>query len=97
MSIAKALSRNTSLKTLDLGCNDISDIGAEELGLALKRNSSLTGLLLWNNRVFHTGAEALATGLASNRTLQWLGVSRVEANKWQLYSYVVLQVTMVLQ
>ncbi len=77
MSIAKALAQNRTLKTLDLGHNSISDIGAEELGVALKTNSTLKGLLLWNNRVFHTGAEALANGLASNSALQWLGVSKI--------------------
>ena len=77
MSIGKALAQNKTLKTLDLSCNTISDIGAEELGAALKKNKSLKGLLLWNNRVYHTGAEALASGLASNCTLQWLGVRLV--------------------
>lgn len=81
VSIAKALAQNKVLKTLDLSCNTISDIGAEELGSALKKNSSLKGLLLWKNRVFHTGAEALASGLASNRTLQWLGVRKQDMDR----------------
>ena len=63
--------------------NSISDIGAEELGVALCTNHTLQGLSLWNNRVFHSGAESLANGLAANTTLTWLGVNNLV--RWLLY------------
>ena len=44
MQSADALKVNSSLTSLNLGCNEIGDAGARELAGALKVNSSLKDL-----------------------------------------------------
>src|SRR6185312_5214865 len=65
-AVAKALSSNSSLTSLDLIYNQIGDKGAAALAKALESNLSLMSLNLNNNKIGDTGAAALAKALESN-------------------------------
>ncbi|KAF9336619.1 hypothetical protein BGZ91_009928 [Linnemannia elongata] len=54
-----ALKINSTLITLDLGCNSIGDNGTEALSEALKTNSTLTTLYMGGNLIGANGTEAL--------------------------------------
>ena len=73
--LADALATNSSLTTLNLGCNEIGDKGAGRLGEVLTTNSTLTTLDLSSNQVGDEGAGRLAEALPSNSTLTTLDLS----------------------
>lgn len=58
--LATFLAENTSLKTLILANNLISDEGAIAIAAALEKNISLEVLVLFNNRIGNEGAKAFA-------------------------------------
>ncbi|KAJ3054456.1 Leucine-rich repeat-containing protein 71 [Rhizophlyctis rosea] len=60
---------STTLQSLSLRSNNLTDQAAKSLGQALKTNRVLTSLNLWNNRIGKEGAEALADALRTNGTL----------------------------
>jgi Ran GTPase-activating protein (RanGAP) involved in mRNA processing and transport len=68
----KALVQNTSLTTLDLGCNQIKDV--RPLAKALLQNTTLTIINLKKNRVGCRGAKHLARALYKNTTLRYLNL-----------------------
>ncbi|CAF4933773.1 unnamed protein product, partial [Rotaria sp. Silwood1] len=74
--IASALKNFTSLETLNLCNNTISDSGVNSLSEKLSSNNSiLKVLILAANRITDTGAQYLAQILQTNRTLVCLGLS----------------------
>ncbi|DAZ92938.1 TPA: hypothetical protein N0F65_008466 [Lagenidium giganteum] len=73
--LSHVLTLSTTLKTLDLGFNRITDKGAVLLARALERNTSLQQLYLSGNEIGPIGATALANALKVNRTLQTLHLS----------------------
>jgi hypothetical protein len=74
-ALVKALSSNTSLKSLDLvGCNLTDDAVAGALGDMLARNKGLHSLALDFNALTGATAGELARGLASNATLRALSL-----------------------
>ncbi|KAL0205983.1 hypothetical protein P9112_001290 [Eukaryota sp. TZLM1-RC] len=77
-ALARALESNSSLTTLDLHNNQITDEGAGALARALESNCTLTTLHLENNKIADEGASALARALESNCTLTTL---HLEDNK----------------
>ena len=64
----------TSLTTLSLYNNNISDVGAMTLAEALRTNTTLTNLDLSFNIIHAKGAKALADALRTNTTLTALDV-----------------------
>ena len=63
------LKKNINVKTVSMGRNLISDLGATDLADALKTNSNLLTLSLDHNEITDSGASALADALGANRTL----------------------------
>lgn len=57
------LQPNTSLKTLSLIGNQLTDVGAQAFGESLEYNSTLESLFLSRNKIGDAGANALANGL----------------------------------
>ena len=74
-SLAQALHHNSTLNTLDLSRNNISDAGATALAQALHHNSTLERLDLSSNNISDAGATALAQALHHNSTLKELDLS----------------------
>jgi len=70
--LADVLEKNTVVRKLCLGWNDIGDLGAERLALALQKNKVLKELILTENGITHIGAEKLAAALQINSTLEVL-------------------------
>jgi Ran GTPase-activating protein (RanGAP) involved in mRNA processing and transport len=58
--IAPALTRNTSLQTLDFTCNGLDDEDAERLAQAMCENSTLKELFLARNKFTDTGITSIA-------------------------------------
>ncbi|KAJ3293813.1 Leucine-rich repeat-containing protein 71 [Borealophlyctis nickersoniae] len=73
---AYLITEESSLKSLSLRANNITDAGAKALAAALKTNRVLTSLSLWDNRVGKEGAEAVAEALRVNATLGCLSLGR---------------------
>lgn len=73
--LAYVLVHNTSLRTLELGFNRITDRGAVQLANALEKNQSLERLYLSGNEIGPTGVTAIARALAVNTTLATLHLS----------------------
>ncbi len=73
-SLSKILSvSNFTLRSLGLGQNGISDVGAQHLAEMLKTNQTITRLWLFHNEIGDRGVQALADVLAhENKSLQWL-------------------------
>ncbi|GLD98358.1 hypothetical protein PINS_up007055 [Pythium insidiosum] len=69
------LTRNASLRTLDLGFNRITDRGATLLAAALEQNRTLESLYLSGNDIGPIGVAALANALRKNSTLRSLHLS----------------------
>ncbi len=68
--IVEHLLENTSLKVLDLNCNEISFKGAECLAKYLKApGCTLEALHIANNRLSDFGAKAIAQALSVNKSL----------------------------
>ncbi|KAL0209209.1 hypothetical protein P9112_011796 [Eukaryota sp. TZLM1-RC] len=75
-ALARALERNSTLTTLNLGGNNITSEGASALARALERNSTLTTLNLISSNITSKGARALARALERNSTLTTLYLGR---------------------
>ncbi|KAL0206005.1 hypothetical protein P9112_001312 [Eukaryota sp. TZLM1-RC] len=71
-ALARALESDSTLTTLDLWVNNITDEGASALARALESNSTLTELNLRRNNITDEGASALARALESNSSLTTL-------------------------
>eukprot|EP00466_Bigelowiella_natans_P001007 jgi/Bigna1/136087/aug1.32_g10795 len=82
-SIARGISRNRSLRALDLRNNRIGPGGAEALASMLKANRTLTSLDLRWNQIMDVGARALLEGLARNDTLIAMPLSGNKRNAEQ--------------
>jgi Ran GTPase-activating protein (RanGAP) involved in mRNA processing and transport len=64
---------NNNLTILNLGKNEITDIGAKELAKILQTNQTLTELYLGDNRISHEGVRILADSIENyNTTLERL-------------------------
>ena len=75
LKLAEGLQNNTSLEKLNLGYNNIGDIGVEYLTEALlKSNKTLLKLHLQSNSITANGAEHLAKMLTMNRSIRHLGL-----------------------
>ena len=71
--LADALQDNTTLETLHLGSNCISDDGVHSLSrIMTNSNRTLQTLLLQDNQITDRGVKHLADMLQRNRTLLWL-------------------------
>lgn len=73
--VAAALTKNTTLTSLDLNGMKIGDAGAEKIAMALLLNDTLTLIRLHKNRITNKGAERLALALRHNHTLTTLYIS----------------------
>ena len=69
--IAEALQYSSSLKSLDLWCNNIGKFGAAILGKTLRQNPiiSLKELCIGNNGIEDEGIVSLAKGIAENHCI----------------------------
>jgi Ran GTPase-activating protein (RanGAP) involved in mRNA processing and transport len=74
--LVQALSNNNNtLAILNLGKNNITDIGAEELAKMLRTNQILTELYLGENQISNEGVRMLAHSIENyNRTLERLSL-----------------------
>ena len=75
VNIAKAIQMNTTLQTLDMSNNKISDDGVIAISDYLKRNSLLEKLNLSKNKITDKGANMIAEALQLNTTLKQLDLS----------------------
>ena len=73
-ALARALTKNRTLKCLLLGENSISDFGAQAFADALQTNSSLTHLDLADNFIDDLGTEAICKALQSNHVITHLNL-----------------------
>ncbi|XP_067016981.1 NLR family CARD domain-containing protein 3-like [Acropora muricata] len=71
-ALARALTKNSTLKCLVLGHNSIRDSGALAFADALRTNSSLTQLDLSQNNIGDLGTEAICKALQSNHVMTHL-------------------------
>jgi len=71
-ALARALTKNSTLKTLVLGMNSIKDLGAQAFADALETNSTLTQLDLCRNDIGDLGIEAIFKALQSNHVMTHL-------------------------
>jgi Ran GTPase-activating protein (RanGAP) involved in mRNA processing and transport len=72
LAIGELLKTNNTLKVLDLGHNNITDV--QSIGEALKTNNTLVGLELYNNNI--TDVQSIGEALKTNDTLTTLRLSR---------------------
>ena len=77
VNIAKAIQMNTTLHTLDMSDNEISDDEVIAISDCLKKNSSLEKLNLSKNeiKITNEGAKMIAEALQLNTTLKQLDLS----------------------
>eukprot|EP00727_Mastigamoeba_balamuthi_P002104 m51a1_g11891 hypothetical protein (849) ;mRNA; f:594421-597242 len=66
------ISRNTTLRWLDVSGHGVGDIGAATLALSLRSNSTLTSLVIDRNKITTSGWLALGLAMEVNRTLQYM-------------------------
>ncbi|XP_015774596.1 PREDICTED: protein NLRC3-like [Acropora digitifera] len=71
-ALARALSKNSTLKCLLLGRNSIEDEGAKRFADALQTNSTLTQLDLYENSIGASGTKAICKALQSNHVMTLL-------------------------
>uniref|UniRef100_A0A673H7D4 T-complex-associated testis-expressed protein 1-like n=1 Tax=Sinocyclocheilus rhinocerous TaxID=307959 RepID=A0A673H7D4_9TELE len=74
-ALAHALSKNTTLMSLNLRLNRIGDEGGQALAQALVKNKTLVNLHLGGNNMTEPTAVALSQALVENRTLKNLNLS----------------------
>jgi len=65
---------NTTLTSVNLSYNGLSDDGAVALGRYVRVNNTLVVLDVTNNRISAIGAKAFASGLKKNERLEILRV-----------------------
>ncbi len=70
LAIGELLKTNNTLKVLDLGHNNITDV--QSIGEALKTNNTLTSLYLARNNITDGGIQSIIDGLKTNKTLRTL-------------------------
>ncbi len=75
VALAKALTSNQNLKTLDISCNSVKRDGFLAFALMLKANSVLKELDISSNRGKEEGTLALADSLETNTSLEFLDIS----------------------
>ena len=69
--IARSIGHSTTLESVDLSCNHITDEGCIAIATALKGNTSVKLLRLWGNvKISNAGFNALAEMLESNCVLE---------------------------
>jgi Leucine-rich repeat (LRR) protein len=68
------LQHNKILNHLNLGFNQIGDIGAKEIGSALQKKNTLTHLSLTANQITNTGARNIERSLQYNNILICLNI-----------------------
>jgi len=73
--IAEALTKNSSVTTIDLTRNEIGADGAKAIAEALKKNSSVTEIYLNNNGIGYDGGMAIAKALAENSSVTSIDLS----------------------
>ena len=73
--LAHGLSRNCSIKEVDLANNPIDDYGTTALSQALTENKTISKLFLARCNITATGGEALATSVMVNTSVEQLDVS----------------------
>ena len=71
-ALARALSKNSTLKCLLLGQNSIEDEGAKRFADALQTNSTLTQLDIRENSIGASGTKAICKALQSNHVMTLL-------------------------
>ena len=73
--LSSALSKNTTVKYLDLEQNEITDFGAGTLAAGLVRNTCLRGLDLLGNDIGDDGAACIAKMMTINGSIRtiWIG------------------------
>lgn len=69
IQLAHALQSNGTLEVLNLGGNDMGDVGAHALAEMLRCNGTLRRLHIANANIGRKGANDLASGLATNTVL----------------------------
>ena len=74
-ALARALTKNSTLKCLILKSNNIMDSGAQAFADALRRNSTLSHLDLSSNCIGYLGTEAICKALQSNQVMTHLDLS----------------------
>ena len=72
------MATSASFTELDLGDNEITDVGATKLAEAVARSTSLTGLWLYNNQITDVGALKLAEAVARSTSLTTLNLEYTE-------------------
>ncbi|CAF0982647.1 unnamed protein product [Adineta ricciae] len=79
-ALAKTLSNErSSLSELYLGCNGITDVGANHIAQMLTKNKSITHLYLFGNRITDSGLQILAEAIEKyNSTIQVLSLDSQE-------------------
>jgi hypothetical protein len=68
-ALAEALKVNTSIKYIDLSCNQIGNEGMKKLSEAIKVNSSIKYISLFNNKIGSEGMVSLAEALKVNTSI----------------------------
>ena len=90
--IASSLTKNSTLKSLDLSSNPISDIGVFFLTQELLpcQNSSLKSLYLCKTDISNIGVQYLSEMLKSNETLRelWLSNNKIDDDGFKQLAYV---------
>ena len=74
--LTRALTNNTTVKTLSLRKCNISDRAVKSLAECLQRNTTLTALHLDANRISQEGCAILSTALIKNETLSVLTLNQ---------------------
>ena len=75
--MAKAISKNKTIKVIDLSENKIKPQGVKHSANALKENNTLQSLYLSGNNIGDEGAEYIANMLAVNKTLQKISLNNI--------------------
>jgi len=73
--VAYGLVTNTTLTSLDLRCNSMSEVAGSSLARLLMENGTITSLVLSSNRLRDAGAAAVAAALPHNCSLTHLDLS----------------------
>ena len=70
--LSRALSQNSSLEKVDIGCNNLGDEGISHVAEALKQNTQLKELWIGDCGMTDKGAASLASALSVNNSLKRL-------------------------
>ena len=68
--MAAAIEKSGSLQEIDLGKNQITDIGATALANAIEKSTSLQTIGLYKNQITDVGATALSVAIEKSASLQ---------------------------